>query len=553
MTATILTRGAAAWSADEATTPAGPEPAYVLQEAQPLSRSLLWDLQRRYFEGTGVAAWSEGIVPMYVTSNPFIARTYARVVDAFSARLAERRSRPSIGTQPFYIVELGAGSGRFAFHFLKQYLDLAGEPTAGKPAICYVMTEYNPALLDFWQTHPALRPFVDAGQLDFALFDAAQPAAPVLRQSGSPCPGPGRQSPRAPGQLFLRQHPPGCVLRPGRPSAREPRVAGLHALSCEAPAGPDPFECLRLVYERRPALCGAPFPLSIAMSALDALLEDYRRQLTDSALAFPIAGLRCLDVFRRLSAAGCCLLTSDKGYHRPEDLAGRHEPGFEAHGSFSVSVNYHAIDRYFHYFGGRTLSLPHRHIYLDTCAFLLGEPPSGCLGVDRAFADAIARFGPEDFFMVQASLETGRDQFSVEQVLAYLRLGAWDAGILRKCFARLFATLPSASPVLQHEIRHALQHVWDGYYHIGEEYDLPYDLAILCYKMGDYTTAMAYFEHSIDLYGPGAKTLYNLSLCYYCLQNPAAALANVVEAERLDPAFEPAHTLRAKLERERQR
>ena len=48
---------------------------YVIDSGKPLSRSLLWTMQRRYFEDQGVEAWSTNIVPSYITSNPFIARS----------------------------------------------------------------------------------------------------------------------------------------------------------------------------------------------------------------------------------------------------------------------------------------------------------------------------------------------------------------------------------------------------------------------------------------------------------------------------------------------
>jgi len=80
-----------------------------------LSRSVLWRLQRRFFERRGPAAWSEGVVPHHATTNPYLARAYSRIVLGF---LRDWRAGldPS---QPVYLVELGAGSGRLAFHFLR--------------------------------------------------------------------------------------------------------------------------------------------------------------------------------------------------------------------------------------------------------------------------------------------------------------------------------------------------------------------------------------------------------------------------------------------------
>ena len=52
----------------------------VLEAAVPLRDSVLWSMQASFYERMGVRAWSEGHIPHFVTSNAFIARSYARMV-----------------------------------------------------------------------------------------------------------------------------------------------------------------------------------------------------------------------------------------------------------------------------------------------------------------------------------------------------------------------------------------------------------------------------------------------------------------------------------------
>src|SRR5438067_7126058 len=76
----------------------------ILEQDQRLSQSLLWTLQRAFFDRQGIAAWSRGIVPHYITSNTYIARAYAGVVCGFL-----RDWRPALDPrQRVYIVELGS-------------------------------------------------------------------------------------------------------------------------------------------------------------------------------------------------------------------------------------------------------------------------------------------------------------------------------------------------------------------------------------------------------------------------------------------------------------
>src|SRR5262245_35207478 len=97
---------------------------FPLETVCRLSRSVLWGLQPRFYERQGMAAWSEGIVPHHVTCNPYLARAYARVVLGFVRDWRDRLD-PS---QPVYIVELGAGSGRLAFHLLRQLTPMLEGP-----------------------------------------------------------------------------------------------------------------------------------------------------------------------------------------------------------------------------------------------------------------------------------------------------------------------------------------------------------------------------------------------------------------------------------------
>src|SRR3954468_7248289 len=89
---------------------------FILETSRPFSGSHIWQLQDAYFAGRGVEAWRQGEVPHYVTSNPTIANAYAEIVFAFRRDLTRLIGHDD----PLTVCELGAGSGRFAFHFLRR-------------------------------------------------------------------------------------------------------------------------------------------------------------------------------------------------------------------------------------------------------------------------------------------------------------------------------------------------------------------------------------------------------------------------------------------------
>src|SRR6202008_3024750 len=55
-----------------------PAPTIVIEDKKRLSQSLIWKLQRAFYASSGPLAWKPNGVPFYITSNPHIARCYAR-------------------------------------------------------------------------------------------------------------------------------------------------------------------------------------------------------------------------------------------------------------------------------------------------------------------------------------------------------------------------------------------------------------------------------------------------------------------------------------------
>ena len=49
--------------------------------------------------------------------------------------------------------------------------------------IVYVMTDFTESNFKFWKEHPSLKPFVDSGQLDMAIFDAVNDETITLAHS----------------------------------------------------------------------------------------------------------------------------------------------------------------------------------------------------------------------------------------------------------------------------------------------------------------------------------------------------------------------------------
>lgn len=64
-------------------------------------------------------------MPHFITCNAFIGRSYAQVLNGFLRDCVRGGGGLKLDrTEPLYIIELGAGSGKFSFFMLKALLEM---------------------------------------------------------------------------------------------------------------------------------------------------------------------------------------------------------------------------------------------------------------------------------------------------------------------------------------------------------------------------------------------------------------------------------------------
>lgn len=90
------------------------------------------------------------------------------------------------GDEPFYIIELGAGHGKFGFLLLRALLEESKVLRCRSKGIRFklIMTDLVQANIDFWKRHPAFQTFIAENLVDFALLDAECAESIALQISG---------------------------------------------------------------------------------------------------------------------------------------------------------------------------------------------------------------------------------------------------------------------------------------------------------------------------------------------------------------------------------
>lgn len=521
----------------------------ILEQGRRLSESLLWKLQRRFFEREGAAAWTQGAVPQYITSNPWIANAYAKVVlgwlrDGSATAAREPSSFPPLDLRhPVHIVELGCGSGRFGYLFLTRLLDLLGRSSLHHVPIRYVMTDFTESTLDPLRDHPSLRPFVEEGLLDFARYDAGEGEEILLSRSGEALTPGTLRNPLVVIANYVFDGIPQDAFKIQDGKVFE--LLPVLSVEEEKPDLEDPglLERIEVAWEEREA--SAEY---YGFRDLDEILAEYAEHFNGRTLLFPRAAIRCARNLARLADGRLLLLSGDKGFSREELMGEKGEPGIANHGSFSMMVNYHSLGRWFARQGGEMLETSHFHASLTIVACLLGTPPGGLVETRLAFDDAIEKAGPNDFFDLKRALDDQYGGLTLEQILAWLRFSGWDSNIFLACFPRLMELAEHASDVLRIEVYRMAHEVWKTHFPLSEARDLAFHLGVVLCEIQCYVEAMAFFEESIVAYGRNPATVFNVALCQFHLEDLETARVTVAEALRGAPDFEPALALKGEIE-----
>lgn len=513
-------------------------PPQTIETNVPLSHSLIWRLQQDYYVQRGLKAWTEDMVPSYITNNPLIAEIYAGIVAAFledcmgPARREEKELSPEY---PLRILELGAGTGKFSYLLLRKLTALLRAREVSAKTVRYCMADCSEALIAEWQASPGLKEFVKDGVLEFKQLqigaEAALPAdwghGPLIVIAN---------------YVFDSLPQDAFIITNGQIS--ESMITTSAAGESASLSG------LQLSFNT----VAAP-PDRYVEKSWNAILEEYRSRLKAATVYFPTAALALLQQLSSLSDGRMMVLAADKGFAHIEDLELlQGPPTVEFHAGshcFSQVVNFDAISRYYAHKGGEAL-LPQKHISsLNICAFLERCGQDDFPATHKAYREAVDGFGPDDLFTLMGWLNTHLHEVSAAQALAILRLTRWDPTALIQLFPVVAPQLRSVVAERM-DLRDAVINVMANRFPVSRgDSELAFYCGVVLLELRFFAEAMQMFTISEQTLGPSAATSYNLGLCAAGMGRSEEALAFMVKACDQDTKFAPAQSARARLEGER--
>lgn len=529
----------------------------LLEGARPLSKSLLWRMHREYFERSGVEAWSQGEVPFSLTTGPILAQRYARVIEGFVADCLAGRLGAVDPSEPLYIIELGAGSGRLAFMIMQLMDHAAIEPMK----VVYVLTDLAQSNVEFFAHRKELQRFAEQGRVDFARYEAGSDDPIHLEIAGIDLVPGNVTNPMVGISNYLFCAMPQDLYSVLGEELREEHVA-LFAL--DPSIKPNSREFLKQI-----VLCTAHAPVPEVRydgGRIDRVLREAAKTRAGgkNRFVYPPYAIKSIESLLTLSGGRLCLLIGDRGPAQlppvdddegPESQSSAYTPGelfsMGIHGSsISVPNDLDVISIAADDLGAELMRQPTPASQVVVAAILAGEQGEGSEARSE-FNRVFGETSTDDLHLtVGRAVLAARgmdDASTLESIFATLRVSGYDPFTFVMLHPVLERLLPQAKEHQKDELERIVGRVYALNYPFEEVSDIAFGLASILAQAGRYEAALAHFAHSRADRGARAPVSYDSALCHLHLDQINEALALLDEALELDPEHERAKTLRDKV------
>jgi tetratricopeptide (TPR) repeat protein len=510
----------------------------ILETEKQLSESMLWNLQKDFFANQGPEAWTKGIVPQYITTNPYIANLYAKTIFGYLRDYVTRTDIDKKST--IYIMELASGVGRFTYTFLKRFLHIIENSPFKGLKIKYIVTDFSEKNIEYWQNHSFLKPYFDCGILDSATFDISKDDQLKLRSSGEILSKGNLKNPLILIANYTFDSLPQDTFYVNKGELFE----GL--ITITSPEG-------KVNLEDKSILHGLDYYYTDNKINGNNYYEDddfndillyYKNKLEDTSFSLPIMAMRCISRLKRLFNDDIILISADKGYKDVKSMLKNSHPFLSKHGCISMTVNFHSMEQYFKNIGGKALHSIYDHENINMSLFLLTNSSHNFVETTMAYNDIIESVGPDDFYILKKAVVPLSESLETKQILTFLRFTGWDARTFQEVYNILLERLETEEDFPVDELIIVMNKVWEHYFPIGEEGDLAYYIGSLFSYVGYDNDALRYFEYSHELYGDSAEIYYEIAVCFYNLEQIDKALEYIEKSLALDPVFEDVRTLK---------
>lgn len=454
------------------------------RSAERVSRSLLWDLLRDYYQQHGVAAWDEK-VPYFVTNSQVIGDLYAEVA------MGLIQDRPL--QEPLCILELGAGTGRFAYNMVRSLLrKLEYFPHLRGKRVLYVLSDFVESTVRFWEQHRGMEEI--AAHVDFALWSEQGPLQ--LRKAGTPLELGG--APLMVVANYFLDSLPYDEFRVQAGQLEEVLVE-VHPKATRNHSNEHRLDVRDVHVDR--VYRTVKDPQSYYEEPLfQGILMHYLEHIQNGTFTIPLGAHALLGRLRQWGPL--VLLASDRGFTVPGNMASYaiHAPALHE-GAFSHMVNFHALA-----FGFRQTRCTWRESLDGVQTICFSDLTEATPNLDYAFAERLQRGD-----LINASSDLFghfNDRPGWKSLLAFVQLNQADPNALAVVGKRLLDYTQGLSPDDHRQLIRILEQAWQNDYHFPGAPNLTFWLGLLYNSLGYCQRGLFFLEETTRRKGDDPMLVY---------------------------------------------
>ena len=514
--------------------------------AQCLSKSILWEQMQKYYEQLGPDAWQEDIVPYQITSNKLLAHLYATLINSaiydhicYQSQNTNNNvhSKNTDNPEPFYILELGAGHGKFSFYVCK-FLDFLN--LYNKFKIVYIVSDISQQNIDAWQKHPQLQKYINNQQLDFAKFNAETDQTIYLINSKKTI---GKQSLNNP--MFVIAN---YVFDTLAHDAFRCQDGQLFASTIDLDNKNFSFENFKYKYSHE--LIDDNY---YNQKTYNLILLEYQNKLKNGSFLLPIGALQAIENIKNFSKQNTIFLVADKGNIDLADFLSIEDPNIAVHGSISFMVNFHALKTFFALTEGSSMITPNSYTDLQIACFIAKKNKHTNDLLTFTAKQALYDVNPQNLINLCYSNDSINHWNNLEQILAVLAISKWDPDLYYDLSDQLLDFIEISIKEEQFNmeqeqaITYGLELIWEYFFKLEKNQDLPFALANTYYALEEFELALKFFQISAQEFGETVEVWHNIALCYYELENFTLARTYTQRALKINPRYLDAKKLLSEL------
>lgn len=506
----------------------------VVQKFTRFDESIIWSLLHRFYMEAGPEAWSNKIVPQRSTSNAFCADTYASIVATFFKELrAEGNSEPPV------IIELGGGSGRFAWQFLNRLFNYHFSDDDPCPQFTYLLTDGSTKNIEAWKGKDRFLPLIESGVLEFAEL-LIEPDPTIRMEGGDKKPADFADRPVIIVANYLFDSIASNMFR-----IRDHQIEQVFVQteSTERKFLKQPITSFQSITERFQSRPIKDVPTGHAL--IDQAIKQYSKMPGDFHVVVPQICLEFVEKFLDRETP-MLLLAGDLAYSSPTEFELESPLIFDTY--FAHYTNLHIFGELFGAYGGVMQSQRHKDANFSCSLFSLpGKSRWSDLSLDRTRETALALlkdFNPYDAHEIIELIEETAEDMSVRQSMALIRFSKFDPDVAAACIPHLLYNIEQGEEEIDRpQLYETYMEAYRAYFPDGSETHFDCGIAQLFMQLDYHAQALQLIDHSIREFGENAPRLFAMALAFLNLGDEAKAEKLVRKAEAIDPQFAPAQRM----------